>query len=183
MRSVSAFEPLAYPKLARPFTVPETAPGCRPHFPMPNFNPPLSLIIQVPFTSSRMAAPEEEASLLSQIPIQAAVALQAAYSQTCKDRNARLLSGGDAHLKQGIQIYKTFLKLGVETRSVDMNYQIRLSSGRTTDIRSYNLTYRPSSLLSTYHPPEHPDPEGQDVVIYYHVGGSRVRNLDSALDL
>lgn len=73
--------------MARPIKVSETSPEYRPHSPMPDFNPPLSLIIQVPpALRPKWLAHEEEAGLLSQIPIEAPVARQVAYSQACKDR-------------------------------------------------------------------------------------------------
>ena len=165
--------------MARPFPVPETTPGYRPHFPMPGFNPALNLIIQVPPTSSQIARSWRRSYFTLSNLDSSCRSSTSANCQACKDRNTRLLSGWDAHLKQGVQIHDTFLELGVETRNVDMNYQVRPSTGRTTPLRSYNPIYRPSSPLFTCHPPEHSEPEGQDVVIYYHVGGSRVGNLGS----
>jgi hypothetical protein len=125
MRSVSAFEPRAYPKWLDHLRFRRQHLDTALIFPCQT-----STLLQVSLSKSlplhpEWLAPEEEASLLSQIPI------QAANSQAGKDRNARLLSRRDAHLKQGIQIHDTFLELGVETRNVDMNYQVRPSSGRT----------------------------------------------------
>lgn len=144
----------------------------------PNFTPDPNLILErPPPLDPAWLAYEKAANLLSKPVTTDIKARQAAYSQACRDRNAHLLSGRDEHLNHGIHIQDTFIELGSDI--THPGEREAHSRAYKIPIRSYNPSSLPSGPPPRYVPPGKPEPEGQDIVIYYHGGGLVVGDLDS----
>lgn len=107
---------------------------------------------------------EKEADLLNKPKVADILARQKIYAQTCRERNAALLSGRDHHLTRDIKVLDTGI-------TANDNYHI--------PIRSYN----PASIPGG--PPLYLAGEGEakseprPIVIYYHGGGLTLGDLDS----
>jgi acetyl esterase/lipase len=153
--------------------------GTRPQVePVPELTPDPNLILQSPPPlDPTWLAHEEAANLLSKPVVTDPRARQKAYSQECSDRNSHLLSGRDEHLNHGIKIHDTFIELD-PVRSY-MGEREPPTSGRRIPIRAYNPSSMPSGPPFNHVPAREPEPEGQDIVIYYHGGGLAVGDLDS----
>lgn len=142
------------------------------------FDPDRSLILQSPPPLDPAWLAHEEAASLLQKPVMTGIkARQETYSQACRDRNARLLSGRDEHLNHGIHIHDTFIELGSDIALPGEREPYTRS--RKIPIRSYNPSSLPSGPPPSHVPRGKPEPEGQDIIIYYHGGGLVVGDLDS----
>jgi len=129
-------------------------------------------------------AHEKSANLLAHKPVVTdPLENQKCYSQRCKDVNASLLSGRDAHLTVGIKVHDTQLPTGTGT-------------GRyATPVRCYNPASRPGGpppllgrrraengkgkVNSLSQEEGEENEELHPIVIYYHGGGLYVGDLDS----
>ena len=147
--------------------------------PAPDFNPDPNLILQSPPPLDPAWLAHEKAAglLLSKPVIMDIKDRQESYSQTCRDLNAHLLSGRDEHLNHGIHIHDTSIEVGSD--SYHPGEREPYARARRIPIRSYNPPSWPSGPPDTYTAPGKPEPEGQDIVIYYHGGGLVVGDLDS----
>lgn len=142
------------------------------------FEPDPSLILESPPPLDPAWLAHEEVAGLLQKPVMTGIkARQEAYSQACRDRNARLLSGRDEHLNHGIHIHDTFIELGLDIALPGEREPY--TRARKIPIRSYNPSSLPSGPPPSYVPLGKSEPEGQDIIIYYHGGGLVVGDLDS----
>lgn len=144
-----------------------------------DFNPDPNLILQSPPPLDPTWVAHEKAAglLLSKPAITDVKVRQASYSQACRDRNAHLLSGRDEHLNHEIHIHDTSIEVGFDSHHPGEREPY--SRARRIPIRSYNPPSWPSGPPDAYTAPGKPEPEGQDIVIYYHGGGLVVGDLDS----
>lgn len=142
------------------------------------FNPDPRLILEAPPPlDPTWLAHETAAGLLSKPVLTGIKARQEAYSKACRDRNAQLLSGRDEHLNHGVRVHDTSIEIGS-----DINHPGEIEPcfrARKIPIPSYNPSSLPSGPPPAYTPSRKPEPEGQDIVIYYHGGGLVVGDLES----
>ena len=142
------------------------------------FDPDPTLILQSPPPLDPAWLAHEEVAGLLQKPVMTGIkARQQTYSQACRDRNARLLSGRDEHLNHGIHIHDTCIELGSDIALPGEREPY--TRARKIPIRSYNPSSLPSGPPPSHVPLGKTEPEGQDIIIYYHGGGLVVGDLDS----
>ena len=141
----------------------------------PAFRPELSLILKSPpplhpdwlayEVTLGLNAPESTPDQILQPAPLDYEKLQRNHSQACKERNARLLSGRDSHLDNGLLIQDTFIEAN-SLAEICLHIPIR-------SYKQVSTLDEVPSLTSSPIPPQH------DVVIYYHGGGLCVGDLDS----